>query len=101
MSDTFATTIRRGLAWTRTLTVEVDDVPVNWTGYSCTACIGDLVLTAGSGVTLGNDGTIVLALTDVQTAALKPAVARIAIDLVSGGGITFEPRIRGEASVLS
>jgi hypothetical protein len=101
MTDTFTTTIRRGLAWTRTLTVEIDDVPVNWTGYTCAARIGDLTLTEADGVTLGNDGTIVLALTAEQTAAIAPAVARITVDLVSGGGVTFEPRIRGEAAVES
>ncbi len=101
MADTFDTTIRRGLAWTRTLTVTIDSVAVDFTGYTCTARVGDITLTEASGVTLGNDGTIVLALTDVQTAAIAPAVARITIDLVSGGGVTFEPRIRGEASVES
>lgn len=99
MSDTFETSIRRGIPWARTLTVTIDGEPVDWTGHTCAALIGDIELTEDAGVTLGDDGTIILALTDEQTAAIEPAHARITVDLVSSGGVAFEPRIRGIASV--
>lgn len=99
MADTFETSIRRGIPWTRTLTVTVDDVAVDFTGYTAVVRIGEIELTEADGVTLGDDGTIVLALTGSQTSSLRPSSARITIDLISGADVAFEPRIRGTASV--
>lgn len=99
MSDTFTTTIRRGIPWTRTLTVSIDDVPVDFTGYSAIVAIGDINLDESEGVTLDDEGNITLDLTGAQTATILTASARIAIDLISGGGVALEPRIKGRATV--
>lgn len=99
MTDTFTTTIRRGIPWARTLTVSIDDVPVDFTGYEAIVRIGDIELTEDAGVTLDDEGNVTIALTAEQTASILPQQARITIDLVSSGGVAFEPRINGLAAV--
>jgi len=104
MSSTFEATIRRGIPWTRTLNVSTgptlaDQTPVDFTGYSAIVAIGDIDLDETDGVDLDDEGNVTLSLTGEQTATILTSSARIAIDLISGGGVALEPRIKGRATV--
>lgn len=85
-------TIEQGATWELLLTWTIDDAPVSLAGYSArmqarpnhkaTALLLDL--TEGAGITLGGEaGTITLALSDEETAALPAGNYVYDLELVS------------------
>lgn len=85
----------QGSTFSRTLTYEIDNTPVNLTGYSARmqvrvdyATTTTLVsLTSGSGITLGGSaGTITFTITAAASALLPPGSWVYDLELVSGGG---------------
>lgn len=99
--STFETEIRRGIPWSKTFVVNIDDVLVDFTGYTHVVRIGSMTLDGVGEVELGSDGTIVLSLDDERTLSMREGRKEMTIDLVSSGGVAFEPRIRGYAEVES
>jgi hypothetical protein len=99
--DQWVLNIDDGLRFSQVATIEIDDVAVNLTGYTATLTIndGELVLTSGSGLTLGGAaGTVAIVITAEQTASLTNGGGRFRLDLVSAGGVAL-PRMRGRVSV--
>lgn len=85
----------QGASWSYVLTWKVDGNPVNLTSYSARlqarvtadATTTALSLTTGSGITLGGAaGTVSLARSSAQTAALTPGRYLYDLELESAGG---------------
>lgn len=88
-------TVYQGASWDRTITWKIDGTAVNLTGYTARMQVRRTVdadatliaLTSGSGITItAGTGTIALAMTAAQTAALPPGTWVYDLEVVSGGG---------------
>ena len=89
-------TMWQGATWDYTLTWTISATPVNLTGYTARMQVRKLhssptavlSLTNLAGITLGGSaGTIVLAATATQTAAITASTYVYDLELVSGAGV--------------
>lgn len=88
--------VEQGTTFSQTLTWKIDGTAVNLTGYTArmqarddvTSTTTILSLTQGAGLTLGGvAGTIIIALTATQTAALVAGNYVYDLELASSGGV--------------
>jgi len=95
---TYNITVWQGADYDKTFTVTQNGTALNWTGYSArmqvrnssdaTATLLSLTNTAGSGITLGGTaGTIAIAITSTQSAAISAGSYAYDLELVSSGNI--------------
>jgi hypothetical protein len=89
-------TVEQGTTFSQTLTWKIDGTAVNLTGYTArmqarddvTSSATILSLTQSAGLTLGGvAGTIIIALTATQTAALVAGNYVYDLELASSGGV--------------
>jgi hypothetical protein len=89
-------TVEQGTTFSQTLTWKIDGTAVNLTGYTArmqarddvTSSTTILSLTQSAGLTLGGvAGTIIIALTATQTAALVAGNYVYDLELASSGGV--------------
>jgi len=93
---TYNITVWQGADYDKTFTVTQNGTALNWTGYSARMQVRDssdatatlLSLTNGSGITLGGTaGTIAVAITSTQSAAIPAGAYAYDLELVSSGNI--------------
>ena len=93
---TYNITVWQGADYDKTFTVTQNGTALNWTGYSARMQVRDssdatatlLSLTNGSGITLGGTaGTIAIAITSTQSAAISAGAYAYDLELVSSGNI--------------
>ena len=93
---TYNITAWQGADYDKTFTVTQNGTALNWTGYSARMQVRDssdatatlLSLTNGSGITLGGTaGTIAVAITSTQSAAIPAGAYAYDLELVSSGNI--------------
>ena len=89
-------TVWQSADYDKTFTVTQNGTALNWTGYSARMQVRDssdatatlLSLTSGSGITLGGTaGTIAVAITSTQSAAISAGAYAYDLELVSSGNI--------------
>jgi hypothetical protein len=90
---TYDITLFQGADYDQTFTASQDGTALNWTGYSARMQVRDssdatavlLSLTNGSGITLGGTaGTIAVAVTNAQSAAISAGSYAYDLELISG-----------------
>lgn len=95
---TYNITVWAGADYDKTFTVTQGGTPINWTGYQSrmqvreaadsTAYLLSLTDTAGSGITLGGTaGTIAIAITSTQSAAIAAGSYAYDLEMISSGNI--------------
>lgn len=93
---TYNITCWQGADYDKTFTVTQNGTALNWTGYQARMQVRDssdatatlLSLTNGSGITLGGTaGTIAVAITSTQSAAIPAGAYAYDLELVSSGNI--------------
>lgn len=91
---TYNITVWQGADYDKTFTVTQGGSAINWTGYTGRMQVRDssdatatlLSLTSGSGITLGGTaGTIAVAITNTQSAAISAGAYAYDLELVSSG----------------
>jgi hypothetical protein len=90
---TYEITCYQGADYDKTFTVAQDGTAINWSGYTARMQVRDstdatatlLSLTNGSGITLGGTaGTILVAITNAQSAAIPSGSYAYDLELISG-----------------
>jgi hypothetical protein len=90
---TYDITLFQGADYDQTFTAKQDGTALNWTGYSARMQVRDssdatavlLSLTNGSGITLGGTaGTIGVAVSNAQSAAISAGSYAYDLELISG-----------------
>lgn len=93
---TYSITVWQGADYDKTFTVTQNGTALNWTGYSARMQVRNssdatatlLSLTNGSGITLGGTaGTIAVAITSTQSAAIPAGSYAYDLELVSSGNL--------------
>ena len=93
---TYNITCWQGADYDKTFTATQGGTAINWTGYTARMQVRDssdatatlLSLTNGSGITLGGTaGTIAVAITSTQSAAIPAGAYAYDLELVSSGNI--------------
>ena len=93
---TYNITVWQGADYDKTFTATQGGTAINWTGYTARMQVRDssdatatlLSLTSGSGITLGGTaGTIAVAITSTQSAAIASGAYAYDLELVSSGNI--------------
>lgn len=86
----------QGATFDKTFTIEIDNVPLDLTGYSSAMQVRQTIdsssavisLTAGTGITLGGTaGTIRTVIASTATAALSAGQYVYDLEITSGGGV--------------
>ena len=95
---TYNITVWQGADYDKTFTVTQGGTPINWSGYQArmqvrdtsdaTATLLSLNDAVGSGITLGGTaGTIAVAITSTQSAAIASGAYAYDLELVSSGNL--------------
>jgi len=93
---TYNITVWQGADYDKTFTATQGGTAINWTGYTARMQVRDssdatatlLSLSNGSGITLGGTaGTIAVAITSTQSAAISAGAYAYDLELVSSGNI--------------